>query len=321
MRIRARSGALRGVDDSASARPLAHARPARARRSEAWSAAGRRDVRRQALAGLLIVAAAGSAILIASRPVDPGLTDPKAILDATTSRLAAARSVHITIDVDGTVSLGLFSEGAASTAQPLTLTGTHADGDVDLAAHKASLAFEVPALLGLTGRLVELPDGTYLSSTLTGDGWLAVGDGNGVALPGGAPLVQFANLRALLADLASAGTKLDDTDCATGRCYQVRVWLTSEQVRGLVPSPSPEASTQPTGPVSHTPSIDAALGTIDARVDRDSLRLSEALIHLDLGGGTAIDVDLRFSGWDAPVVIEAPPSDEVAPSDSPAPPL
>src|SRR6185369_13815820 len=126
-------------DGSIRARPLPDARPARGRRSDAWSSAGRRDLRRQVLAGLVIAAAAVSLFLIASRPSDPGLTDPKAILDATTSRLAVARSVHVAIDVGGTVSLGLFSEGVASTSQPLPLTGTHADGDIDLAAHKASL--------------------------------------------------------------------------------------------------------------------------------------------------------------------------------------
>ncbi|MEZ0240856.1 MAG: hypothetical protein ACAH65_08680 [Chloroflexota bacterium] len=268
-----------------------------------------------------MAAVAGGAFVL-SRPSEPGLSDPTAILDAATVQLAAAQSVHFVADLDGTVSLGLFSPAEAGSAQPLTLTGTHADGDIDLMAREASLRFEVPALLGLTGRLVEMPDGTYLSSTLTGDGWISVGDRTGVALPGGEPLAQISNLRALLADPASSGTKLDDVDCTAGRCYQVRVWLTSEQVRVLFPSPAQGgASTQPTGPVAHTPAIDPARGTVDARVDRGSLRLSEALIHLDLGDGTAFDLDLRFSAWGAPVAIEAPPFDEVAPSASPAPAL
>lgn len=303
-------------DSSIRARPYGYARRARDRRSDAWSSAGRRDVRRQVLAGLVIVAAAGSAVLIASRPVDPGLTDPKAILDATTSRLATARSVHVTIDASGTVSLGLFSPGAASAAQPLPLTGTHAEGDVDLASRQASLAFEVPALLGLTGRLVELPDGTYLSSTLTGDGWVSVGEG-AAQLPSGEPLAQLANLRMILTDLVDSATKLDDAGCAAGRCYQVRVWLTSEQARTLVPQPSTEVLAQPTPPISHTPIADPATGTIVAQVDRETLRLAGALIHLDLGDGTAFDLDVRFSAWDAPVSIEPPPTDQVAPGETP----
>ena len=306
-------------DGSAPARPLAHARPARDRRSEAWSSAGRRDVRRQVLAGLVIVAAAASAVLIASRPVDPGLTDPKAILDAATSRLSTARSVHVTIDVDGTVSLGLFSEGVAGTAQPLPLTGTHAEGDIDLATKQASLAFEVPALLGLTGRLVELPDGTYLSSTLTGDGWVSVGE-DAAQLPSGEPLGQLANLRTLLTDLVDSATKLDDATCGAGRCYQVRVWLTSAQARALVPLPSTDASAQPTPPISHTPVADPATATIVAQVDRETLRLAGALVHVDLGDGSALDLDLRFSAWDAPVSIEPPPSDQIGPSESPGSP-
>jgi len=275
-------------------------------------------MRRQVLAGLVIAAVAVGGFLIASRPSGPGLTDPKAILDATTARLAAARSVHITMDLDGTVSLGLFSPGAGSAAQPLALTGTHADGDIDLAAREASLAFEVPALLGLTGRLVELPDGTYLNSTLTGDGWITVGDA-AAGLPTGEPLAQFANLRTLLTDLGDSATKLDDASCQAGRCYQVRVWLTSTQARALVSLPSPGVPAQPSPPIAHTPIADPATATIVAQVDRETLRLAGALIHLDLGDGSALDLDLRFSAWDAPVSISAPPSDQLAPSETTAP--
>jgi hypothetical protein len=318
MRARPGSGRLPKDDDvPVRGRLIAHARPARGR-SDAWSSAGRRDLRRQALAGLVIAAVAGSGFLIASRPSDPGLTDPKAILDATTSRFAAARSVHVTVDLDGTVSLGLFSPGAGSAAQPLALTGTHADGDIDLAGRQASLAFEVPALLGLTGRLVELPDGTYLNSTLTGDGWVSVGEGS-AQLPAGEPLTQLTNLRTLLTDLGDSATKLDDASCQAGRCYQVRVWLTSAQARALVPLPSAGVSAQPSPPISHTPIADPATATIVAQVDRETLRLAGALIHLDLGDGSALDLDLRFSAWDAPVSIEPPPTDQVAPSVTPVP--
>jgi hypothetical protein len=264
------------------------------------------------------VAAAGAAVLIASRPVDPGLSDPKAILEATTSRFATARSVHLTVEVDGTVSLGLFApagEAAASSAQPLPLTGTHAEGDVDLVARQASLSFEVPAMLGLSGRLVELPDATYLSSTLSSDGWVSLGDSAG-QLPSGEPVGQLANLRTLLTELRDVATKLEDVPCQAGRCYQVRVWLTSAQARGLVPLPTPEVAAQPTPPISHTPSTDPATGTIVAQVDRETLRLAGALIHLDLGDGSVLDLDLRFSAWDAPVSIAAPPSDQVGPNET-----
>jgi hypothetical protein len=319
MRVRARSGGNPRDDGSVPARPHAHARPTRGRRSEAWSSGARRDLRRQALAGLVIVAVAISAFLVASRPTDPGLTDPKAILDATTSRLAATRSVHVTVDLDGTVSLALFSPGVDSAAQPLALTGAHAAGDIDLAARQASLAFEVPALLGLTGRIVELPHGTYLNSTLTGDGWVTVGEGS-AQLPSGEPLAQLANLRTLLADLGDSATKLDDASCQAARCYQVRVWLTSAQARALIPLPPPGVSSQPSPPLSHTPIADPVTATIVAQVDRETLRLAAALIHLDLGDGSALDLDLRFSAWDAPVSITAPASDQLAPSVTPGPP-
>lgn len=275
-------------------------------------------MRRQVLAGLGIAVVAIGAFLIASRPSGPGLSDPKAILEAATSRVATARSVHVTLDLDGTVSLGLLSSGDASSARPLALTGTHADGDLDLAARRASLAFEVPALLGLTGRLVELPDGTYLSSTLNGDGWITLADATG-GLPSGGPLAELTNLRTLLAELGDAATKLDDAACEPGRCYQVRVWLTSSQARALVPLPSPNVSAQPSPPISHTPMADPATGTIVAQVDQETLRLAGALIHLDLGDGSALDLDLRFSAWDAPVSIAAPPSDQLAPSATPGP--
>ena len=266
----------------------------------------------------MLAAVAVGAVVLASRPSGPGLTDPKAILEATTSRLAAARSVHVSLDLDGTVSLGLFSPSVTSAARPLALTGTHADGDIDLAARKASLAFEVPALLGLTGRLVELPDATYLNSTLTGDGWIIVGNGT-AALPSGEPIAQLANLRTLLTDLGDAATKLDDASCQGGRCFQVRVWLTSAQARALVPLPSPGVAAQPSPPISHTPIADPATATIVVQVDRETLRLAGALIHLDLGDGSALDLDLRFSAWDAPVSITPPPADQLTPSVSPGP--
>ena len=270
------------------------------------------------LAGLALAAVVVGVVVLASRPAEPGLTDPKAILDATTSRLGAARSVHVTMGVGGTVSLGLFSPGMVGAAQPLALTGTHADGDMDLAARRASFAFEVPALLGLTGRFVELPDVTYLNSTLTGDGWTTVDDGN-ATLPSGEALAQLVNLRTLLTELGDAATKLDDVSCEAGRCYQVRVWLTSVQARALIPLPSPAVAAQPSAPISHTPIADPASATILVQVDRETLRLAGALIHLDLGDRTAIDVDLRFSAWDVPVSITAPAADQLSPGVTIAP--
>jgi hypothetical protein len=87
----------------------------------------------------------------------------------------------------------------------------------------------------------------------------------------------------------------------------------------LVPPPAQTVAAQPTPPISHTPTADPATATIVAQVDRETLQLSGALIHLDLGDGGALDVDLRFSAWDAPVSITAPPSDQLAPSTTAAP--
>ena len=59
----------------------------------------------------------------------PALTDPKEIVTAALKATETAKSVHLDITLDGTVSISLPIGGGAAT--PVNLTGTTANADVD----------------------------------------------------------------------------------------------------------------------------------------------------------------------------------------------
>jgi hypothetical protein len=159
--------------------------------------------------------------------------------------------------------------------------------------------FEVPALLGLTGELRALDADVYLSSSLTSHGWhhLAVGD---LPLGIGQPVAWLDTIAGWLERPGVVPIRLDDAACRTGTCLVVRVGLGADEL-AAVASGAPGI-----GPVPGRASL-----TLELRVERASLVLSEVAAQIDLGDGGSLEVDIGFSAWGQPVSIVRPSDSEI----------
>ena len=95
---------------------------------------------------LAVVAACGS-----SGPAAPALTDPVDILVQSIQTLDDVKSFRADVAVSGTVNVDAMGTG---TAQAFPLDNTTAQLDVDVANKNAKASFSAPALMGISGELI-----------------------------------------------------------------------------------------------------------------------------------------------------------------------
>jgi hypothetical protein len=256
------------------------------------------------VAGTFAVAISGCA------PAAPALSDPREILAQAVDHLGTAKTFHVDASIDGALGLaalaplmpgggGLF--GGAGTGS-VALTGTHASGDLDLAGRRAAIQLEVPALLGLTAELREVDGTGYLTSSLTAAGWHRLDGPGAAALASLRPLDAVSVLEAWLARPGVVPTRLDDADCAAGRCYVIRITGSGADLVGAASGAGGSA-------LGSRLVIEQV--TADLRIARDTLRLSEIVLTIDLGAAGSVDATLRLTAWDSPVTIVAPAPNEI----------
>ena len=267
----------------------------------------------------LVLAAAALLAACGSEPQIPELTDPTEILTAAAASTAAATSVHIDATADGQVSLGL----AGATA-PFELEGATATADIDLAAGEGRATFALPGILGIRGEVIVVDGTAYARTSLSGADYIAVPIGGAPGEPPGAsgsPVTAsfLAALTQALARPELEPTKGADTDCGTNACYSVTIELTADEIATLVGDgigldlPIPNDLPIPVPDLSSIAGIDATV-----LVDKGSGRLAGLSLVVATGADAAVasaaaeaTVEARFSKWDEPVTIEAPPADEV----------
>lgn len=263
----------------------------------AGCAAVPRPTRSHALATAAFLAV--SFVVAACTSAPSPLSDPREILQRAVAHLGSASSAHLDVSVDGSITLGSLLGGPAASGGALALTGTHVEGDLDLQGERAALRFQVPALLGLTGEVRQVGGDTYLQSSLTSRGWHAL---TGTDLPFAIerPLEWIDGLTAWLGRPTTVPSRLDDASCRAGTCYVIRVAADAPDLAALA-SAAPGLASSLAGDVV----------SVDLKIDRVSLSLSEALVHVDLGGTGSLAISMVFTAWDAAVRIEAPPASEI----------
>jgi len=235
----------------------------------------------------LLVAACGGAT--------PGLSDPKEIVTTGIAATTGGKSFHIGASVDG--SLTVPDSGGT-----FTLDGTTLEADFDIEGGRTHATFAVPALLGLSGELIQIGSDQYLKSSLTGPNWMhsavAAGDITGDVTD---PAAALSAITDLLNTEGVETTKLDDTPCGDATCYQVRITIPADQLA--------EAG-DPTGGMLPADVFGDGLA-LTLLFDRGDNRLAQIATGVDAADVGSVSVTLTFSNWDESVSIEAPPADQV----------
>ncbi len=242
---------------------------------------------------MLSVAACNGA---ASGPV---LTDPTAIVTAALTSAEAAKTVHLELTADGTVTVPVPIAGTAGT--PINLTGTTATADVDLAKGAAKATFSVPSMLGFAGELIAVDGKVYVKTTLTGPLYQT-------SAASGAPVdpSKAGGLINNLGDLLlKPGVKLvkgDDVACGSKQCYVVTADLTAADL-------GPTASS----PIGGLPmDLTGATLKLTVRVEKDPPNhLAGVTAEITTPSNGTVKLDLTASKWDDPLSITAPPADQI----------
>ena len=234
----------------------------------------------------------------------PALTDPKEIVTAALTATEGAKSVHLDLTLDGTLSVALPIGGGAAT--PINLTGMTANADVDFAKSALKATFAVPAMLGLAGEVIAVDGTSYVKTTLTGPLYQESAGSAGPVDPAAASgLVD--NLGDLLFKEGVELVKGDDVACGSEQCYTVSANLTAEDL-----------GTAAGGNLGSLPvDLTGASLALTLQVEKDlphHLAGVEAVVTMK--DGTKITMNVTASKWDEAVTITAPPADQVKPAAS-----
>ncbi|MBI3747979.1 MAG: hypothetical protein HY262_03910 [Chloroflexi bacterium] len=248
-------------------------------------------------AASIVVAACGAAAA-------PALTDPKEIVTAAVRTAQAAKTVHVEATLDGSIQADLSGTGGSGAA--ISLAGSTAAADVDLTAGNARATFSLPALLGLSGELVQVDGTSYVKTTLTGDKFQSQKTSDSLPVNPGDSKSLVDSIGEVLAQPGVDPVKGDDVPCGSTQCYTVKIELTPDEINAL-DGGNPMASQIPVD-------LGSASLNLTIRVEKDSNRLAGIAATASLGEQGTLTIDLTFSKWDQAVSISAPPADQVQPA-------
>jgi len=239
-----------------------------------------------ALPTLLVVAAL---VLGACGAGTPAITDPKEILTKAVAAMQEAKSVHLEVTVEGTLTADLIGAGQAS---EMSLAGTSLTADLDLANDNAHITAVVPAFLGLTADIIVVGSDTYTKISLAGDKYEKSTTDPGESTDPNAVLKEIADF---LDKPEVAPTKKDDATCGSRSCYQVVINLTADDLKTLMPDQD----------------IGDATVVATIFVEKDTLHPVSATVTVSGAKVGELTVSIAMSEWDKSVTITAPPADQV----------
>jgi hypothetical protein len=248
-----------------------------------------------------LLAAASIVVTACGAALAPALTDPKEIVTAAVRAGQSAKSVHVDATLDGSIKADLSGSGAPGAA--ISLTGTTAAADIDIAAGNAHATFAVPALLGLSGEAIQIGDTTYFKTSLTGDKFQSQKASDSLPVTPSASTSVIDSINQALSQPGVDPVKGDDVACGSTQCYTVKIELTPSEINAL-DGGNPLASQIPVD-------LGSASLNLTIRVEKDSNRLAGLAASVSMGDQGSITVDLTFSKWDQPVSVSAPPADQV----------
>lgn len=254
-------------------------------------------------AAIAFLAGVAAVLTACAGPSLPALTDPTEIITAALTATEGAKSVHVEATLNGTINADLTGTGGPATS--LSLAGTSASADVDMAGGKAHATIAVPALLNFNGDLIQIGETTYLKSSLSGPQYEAMQAADELPVDPTDASGIFDDVGDLLLADGIDPVKGDDVDCGGKQCYTVMIELTPDELAALGGAAAAEMLPVDVG--------DASLA-ITVRVEKDTYRLAGITTVASLGAQGSLTLDVALSRWDQPFDISPPPADQIKPA-------
>jgi len=240
-------------------------------------------------------------------PPLPALSDPIEIITVGLASTESARTVHIEVKIDGEIKADLG--GGTGTATRFPLTGTTASADVDMAGGKAHATFAVPALLNLSGELIQIGETSYVKTSLGGPLFEVQEAVDSLPVDPTDASRMFDDLGDLLLADGVDPVKGDDVECGGKQCYTIMIELTADELEALGLG-APAASELGNLPID----LGAVSLALTVRVEKDTYRLAGLGSVVSLGEAGSLTVDVTASDWDQPMDISPPPAEEIKPA-------
>jgi hypothetical protein len=244
----------------------------------------------------------------------PALTDPSDIVAQSVNAVQGLKSLHLHLALSGSIKIDMLGTGKPL---PVDLQGTTVDGDIDLVNGKVKGSLNAQALF-LSGDLVYVGGDVYVRASLLGPKYQKFSLGSLIgmipgasAAPGGAsaapsvaipsvdPSAVIKSIRDGLAKLKVPPVKGADEKIGDQDCYKVTIKLTQDDVAAAGASLPPVASGT------------TFSATVDVWVRKNDLRPAQISAAIDAGDSGKVTLTATLSNIDAPVVIDAPPADQV----------
>jgi hypothetical protein len=183
----------------------------------------------------------------------------------------------------------------------MNLSGTELSGDIDIANEQGHLEFSVPAMLGLSGEMIQIGTDSYVRTSMTGELWSKSTATEDDPVAGAMdPTEQLDQVREFLDEEGVEVEKLDDAECGDETCYAIRLTIPAELL-----SQAAEGEDVDLGEL-----VGEAL-VLNLLFDRDDRWLTQASTSISAESLGELTLTLTLSEFNEPVEVEAPPADQV----------
>ncbi len=266
--------------------------------------------------GLVFVALAGAVIAggcggSSGTPAAPPISDPNVVITRSVGAVPAVTSVHVKVEVGGKVNAGALSgsgSGGFGLSGNLDLTGTTAEGDVDVVNQATDLKITLPSPLG-SGEVIVVEGNLYYEFSLYGGKFSETKLSDAVPMsipsPGAVasvdPSAAMAALTKALDDAGARATLMADDKVAGKDVYHVSVSIPVDKINALLAAEG--------GSATAGMKLDSA--SFDYWVYKDSVLPAKFEIKGDAGTLGSLDVVVTLTGYNEAVNIKAPAASDI----------
>ena len=261
-----------------------------------------------ALAGVVIAGGCGSS---SGTPTPPPISDPHEVITQAVAHASAVKSLHIKIEVSGSVNTGALSGGSSGglLSGNIDLSGATLEGDVDVTKQAADLKLAIPSLFGTTGEIIVVDGYTYTKISLVGDKFtksklsasIPVSLPSPGAIASGVITDQIDAFRKTLTDAGAVATLKPDDKVGGKDAYHVSISLPLDKINSMLAAQGGSAASGIT--------LDSA--SVEIWTYKENLLPAKIEVKASAGAVGHLDVVVTVSNYDQAVTIKAPADSDV----------
>lgn len=276
-----------------------------------------------ALASTALVAAVVAGCSSSATPAPPKLSDPHQIITQSLTSTSGIKTVHIKVEVGGTIKLdGLQSAGASGLGlSSIKLDNTTIEGDADVndaSKPAVHMAASMPSFMGLSADFIIVDGYMYTKSSIGGAGdKYTKSKASTSSLPVPIPSASASSSQTVEQITAELKKQLDDAGIkpelkgvekvAGQDAYHIALPVPLDKVNAAV-----AAAAKDNASMGLPSDLSLSSATIDLWSYVDGNRLAKVAVKGESSTLGNLTLTLTLSKYNEKVTIKAPPADQVA---------